>query len=193
MARPRSEDKRNALLAAATHVIATQGLGAPTATIAQEAGVSNGSLFTYFATKADMFNELFLELKADMAAAALEGLPARAELRKRSFHAWRNWMRWAVSNPEKRRALALLTLSEEITSSARSAGHKQPVEKVAELMELMEECRSIGLMRDAPLGFVAAIMNAMAEATMNFMVHDPPNAEKHCKAGFEAFWRVVAR
>ena len=31
------------------------GLGAPTATIAKEAGVSNGSLFTYFETKADLF------------------------------------------------------------------------------------------------------------------------------------------
>ncbi len=153
--------------------------------------MSNGSLFTYFATKGDMFNQLFLELKADMATAALEGLPAGAELRKRTFHAWRNWMRWAVSNPEKRRALAQLYLSEEITSSAPSAGRKQPAEKVAELVDLMEQCRSIGPMQNTPLGFVAAIMNAMAEATMDFMVHDPPNADRHCRAGFEAFWRVV--
>ncbi|MFX5718343.1 TetR/AcrR family transcriptional regulator, partial [Acinetobacter baumannii] len=41
MARPRSEDKRNAILAAAIRVIITQGLSAPTALIAHEAGVSN--------------------------------------------------------------------------------------------------------------------------------------------------------
>ena len=68
MARPRSEDKRNALMAAATRVIVTQGLSAPTAMIAQEAAVSNGSLFTYFETKADLFNQLYLELKAGYAA-----------------------------------------------------------------------------------------------------------------------------
>ena len=89
MARPRSKDKRNALMAAATRVIVTQGLSAPTATIAQEAGVSNGSLFTYFETKADMFNQLYLELKAGMASAALEGLPAEAELREQVFHIWK--------------------------------------------------------------------------------------------------------
>ena len=48
MARPKSDDKRDALVAAAARVIAAQGLSAPTAVIAKEAGVSNGSLFTYF-------------------------------------------------------------------------------------------------------------------------------------------------
>lgn len=189
MARPRSEDKRKALMAAATRVIVAQGLSAPTATIAQEAGVSNGSLFTYFETKADMFNQLYLELKADVASAALEGLPGKAKLREQFFHMWSNWMRWAVSNPEKRSALAQLGVSGEITASARSAGHKT----MAKIAELMERCRSNGPMRDAPTGFVAALMNAMAEATMDFMVQDPPNADKHCKAGFDAFWRVVGK
>ncbi|MGA3213836.1 MAG: TetR family transcriptional regulator, partial [Terriglobales bacterium] len=55
MARPRSEDKRNAPMAAATRVIVIHGLRAPTALIAQEAGVFNGSLFTYFETKTDLF------------------------------------------------------------------------------------------------------------------------------------------
>ena len=44
MARPKSEDKRNAIMEAATRVIAAQGLGAPTMKIAEEAGVANGSL-----------------------------------------------------------------------------------------------------------------------------------------------------
>src|SRR6202161_4805523 len=102
MARPRSEDKRNAIMAAATRVIVTQGLSAPTARIAQGAAVSNGSLFTYFETKADLFSQLYLELKAGMASAALEGLPVKTGLREQFFHIWSNWMSWAVSNPEKR-------------------------------------------------------------------------------------------
>ncbi len=82
MARPRSEEKRNALMAAATRVIARHGMGAPTALIAQEAGVANGSLFTYFGTKADLVNDLYLELKAGQASAVLAGLPAGAALRE---------------------------------------------------------------------------------------------------------------
>ena len=188
MARPRSEDKRNALMAAATRVIITQGLSAPTAMIAQEAAVSNGSLFTYFETKADLFDQLYLELKAGMAAAALEELPAKAELRDQFFHIWSNWMRWAVSNPEKRRALAQFGVSDEITPATRAAGHKT----MTKIAELMERCRSNGPMRDAPKGFVAAVMSSLAEATMDYMVQDPANAKKHCEVGFDALWRVIA-
>jgi diacylglycerol kinase len=42
------------------------------------------------------------------------------------------------------------------------------------------------------MGFVVAIMNSVAEATIDFMSQDPTHARKHSKEGFEAVWRVVA-
>ena len=174
-------------MSAAIHLVAAEGLGVATATIAKEAGVSNGSIFTYFETKADLFNQVYLEMKTGMAAAALKGLPGKAELRDRFFHIWSNWMGWAVNNPEKRRALAHLSVSDEITPESQSAGHKA----MSGIAELMEQCRANGPMRKAPMWFVARIMNAVAEATMDSMVHDPTNAEKHCQAGFDALWRAI--
>ena len=175
-------------MAAATRVIVTHGLSAPTAMIAEEAGVANGSLFTYFETKADLFNQLYLELKNVMASVSLQGLPAQAELREQLFHVWSNWTGWAASNPEKRRALAQLGVSDEITPATRAAGHKT----MAGIAELLERGRANGPLRNAPMGFVAAIVNSLADATMDFMIHDPANAKKHCKTGFDALWRVIA-
>jgi AcrR family transcriptional regulator len=188
MARPKSEDKRNAIIAAATRVIASEGLGAATATMAREAGVANGSLFTYFETKADLFNQLYLELKAEMALAALAGLPAEAELRQQVFHIWSNWLNWAVSRPERRRALAQLGVSEEITPATRAEAHKT----MARIAELLERSRANGPMCDAPMGFVAAIMNSLADATTDFMIQDPINADRHCQVGFDALWRMLS-
>jgi|SRR5215813_3067287 len=188
MARPKSDEKRSAILEAATRVIVTQGLSAPTAGIAKEAGIANGSLFTYFDTKVDLFNQLYLELKEDMASAAMKNIRKDAELREQVFHIWQNWMNWAVSFPEKRRALAQLGVSDEITPSTRSAAHKT----MAGIAELLERTRANGPMRRVPMGFVVAIMNSVAEATMDFMTQDPTNAKKHCEVGFEALWRVVA-
>jgi AcrR family transcriptional regulator len=108
MARPKSKDKRNAIMEATTRVIVSQGLSAPTALIAKEAGISNGSLFTYFETKADLFNQLYLELKTEMTAAAMKDPPENGDLREQVFHAWSNWIDWAVSNPHKRLALRQL-------------------------------------------------------------------------------------
>jgi AcrR family transcriptional regulator len=187
MARPKSEDKRDALLAAAARVIAAQGLSAPTAVIAREAGVSNGSLFTYFETKADLFSQLYLELKTGMAAASLEGLPVQAPLREQFCRIWSSWMRWATSNPGKRRALALLGVSDDITQEARAASHQA----MAEVAELLERARARGPMRDAPMEFVVAMMNSLAETTMDFMISDPANADEHCRAGFDALCRML--
>jgi AcrR family transcriptional regulator len=187
MARPKSEDKRNAIMAAGARVIVTHGLSAPTAMIAREAGVSNGSLFTYFETKTELFNQLYLELKSDMASAALDGLSIEADLRDQMLQLWSNWMGWAVANPEKRSALAQLSVSEEITPASRAAGHKI----MAGVGELLERSRAHGPMRDAPKAFVVAIMNSVAETTMDFMVQEPANADKHCKIGFEAMWRIL--
>jgi AcrR family transcriptional regulator len=188
MARPRSEDKRNAIIAAATRVIVGQGLSAPTALIAQEARISTGSLFTYFETKEDLFNQVYLELKTGMASAALAGFPTRAGLREQLFHLWSNWMGWATASPEKRRALAQLSVSEDVTPATRSAGHKA----MAGVAELLEPIRANGPMRTAPMGLVVEIMNSLAEATMDYMVRDPANAKKHSKTGFDALWRAVS-
>ena len=188
MARPKSDEKRSAILEAATRVIVSQGLSAPTMGIAKEAGVANGSLFTYFETKADLFNQLYLELKQEMAAAAMKKLRKEAEIREQFFHIWQNWMTWAMSFPDKRRALAQLAVSEEITPETRMAGHKT----MAGIAELMERSRAKGPMRTAPMGFVAGLMNSVAEATMDYMVQDPKHAKKHCKSGFDALWRMIA-
>lgn len=186
MARPRSEDKRDAIVAAAIEVIAAQGLSAPTATIAKAAGVATGSLFLYFQTKADLLNAVYVALKSEMAVAVLDGVHARDDVREQLFLAWSNWLQWATSFPKKRRALAHLGVSDEVTPQSRQTGHQA----MAGAAEILERSRSGGPMRDAPLGFVAALMNALAEATIDFIISDPAHADRHRIAGFDAMWRM---
>ena len=187
MARPKSENRRNAIMRAATQVIVAQGLSAPTALIAREAGISNGSLFTYFDTKAELFNQLYLELKTEMAEASLAGLAAEGASREQMFRVWSNWMHWASANPQKRAVLAQLAVSEDMTPATREAGHRA----MGGLAGLLERVRAGGPMRDAPMGFVVAIMNGVAEATIDFMAQEPVRAEVHCQAGFDAMWRII--
>jgi AcrR family transcriptional regulator len=175
-------------MAAATRVIAAEGLGAATATIAKEAGVSNGSLFTYFVTKADLFNQLYVELKSEMAAASLDGLPAEADVRAQMAHLSSRGLHWAVASPEKRRALAQLSVSEEVTAESREIGHQA----MAGIARLLERSRENGPMREAPLALVVGLMNAVADATIECVIGDPAHADELSKAGFEAMWRMLA-
>lgn len=74
MARPKSEDKKQALLEAATAAFAQSGIAASTALIARNAGVAEGTLFRYFATKDDLLNALYLHLKQDLCQTMLANL-----------------------------------------------------------------------------------------------------------------------
>jgi AcrR family transcriptional regulator len=186
MPRPKSDEKRAAILEAATRIIVMQGLSAPTMVIAKEARVANGSLFTYFATKTDLFNQLYLEIKMEMAAGVMN-FPVNAEVREQFFELWKRWMNWAISNPEKRRAIAQLSVSDEITPETRAAGHKM----MAPVADLLERARAHGPMQKVSRVFLVALMNSVAEATMDFMTQDPTNAKKHSKEGFDALWRML--
>jgi AcrR family transcriptional regulator len=187
MARPKSEEKRNAILEAATRIIASQGLGASTASIAAESGVSNGSIFTYFATKSELLNQLYVELKDEVGAVALNGVAENKCARDQVRHAWTNWLKWATSNPDKRRTLAQLSVSDEITMESKQIGRRS-FEGMGELLELS---RADGPMAKAPMTLVVALMNGLAEATMDLMTQDPKNAADHSAAAFDAMWRML--
>ncbi|MBR7832230.1 TetR/AcrR family transcriptional regulator [Actinospica durhamensis] len=189
MARPRNEVRRLAILSAATHVIASQGIGAAsTAVIAKGAGVSNGSLFTYFDTKTQLLNELYVELKSEMAQAATADLPPHATAREQVRHMWRHWARWATDNPAKRRVLAQLQVADEITAES----HQQVAAASASIADLLERARVGGPVQDAALGFVLTLANALAEAAIDEMIRDPEHAAANADTAFEALWRVLA-
>jgi len=188
MPRPKSDDKRNAILDAATRIIATQGLSAPTALIAKEAGISTGSLFTYFGTKTELLNQLYVDLKTEMASTALAGLPTEKDVRSQMAYLWSGWLQWATSSPDKRRALAQLSVSDEINQQSREIGRRA----MAGVAALLERSRGKGAMRAAPLGFVANLLNAVADATVDFIILDPTNADAHQATGFDAMWRMIS-
>ncbi len=187
MARPRSDKKRKAIMTAAIKMIAAQGLSAPTAMIGKAAGVSNGALFTYFETKADLLNQLYIELKTELAAATTAGLPAEAGARDQVLHVWNGWLRWAISHPQERRALAHLGVSNDVTAES----HQAASQLYAGVATLLDRSRANGPMRDAPLMFVASLVTGVVDATIDYMMRDPADAEKHAAAGFEALWRVL--
>ena len=188
MARPLSEDKRTAILDAATEVVAMLGISAPTAKIASGAGVAEGTLFTYFANKDELLNRLYLELKMDLRDAMMAGYPAGKSLIERMRHVWVRYVGWGSANPSKRKAVRQLAVSDRITEESK----KLTGGAFAEFHTLMRECASSGALSHQPASFVAAIMSAIADTTMDFIAREPAQAKRYTKAGFDAFWNAVA-
>jgi|SRR5712672_3647575 AcrR family transcriptional regulator len=188
MARPLSEDKRIAILEAASEVVAMLGVSATTAKIAKGADVAEGTLFTYFATKDELLNQLYLALKMDLRDAMMTGYPVGKSLMNRNRHVWDRFISWGSAHPLKRRALRQLAVSDRITEKSK----RLVANAFGEFDDMMRECAAGGAMRHQPASFVAAIMSAIADTAMDFIAREPAQAKRYTKAGFDAFWKAVA-
>jgi AcrR family transcriptional regulator len=186
MARVRSPEKRSAILRAAVYEIAEAGLGAPTAKIARRAGVATGTLFTYFANKEQLLNELYLDLKAEVYVRVNADFPHQGILEQRARHIWCSFLHWAVEFPEKRKVSAQLNLSDLITPETRMRTARERSTIDATLSALGTR----GALRGLPAGFATATMAAMQEATMEFIAKKPKQRKQLIERAFQVFWRA---
>lgn len=188
MARLKSEEKRQAILAAAAAAIAERGVSAPTSAIAKGAGVAEGSIFTYFADKDVLLNELYLSIKASLYQHLSEGYPARASIAERLEHVWAAYIAWGAAEPAQRAAMAQLAVSEKITTENRLEGERM----FGDIGRLFEDGVAHGVIRQQPAGFTAGLVTTIAETTIAFMHRHPEQADAYRQAGFEAIWRSIA-
>lgn len=122
MARPKSEDKKQALLDAATTAFAQSGIAASTALIARKAGVAEGTLFRYFATKDDLLNALYLHLKQDLCQTMLANLDRTITLPKEhTRNVWNSYVDWGIRNPVAHAAIRQIGVSEKLSAETEQA------------------------------------------------------------------------
>lgn len=189
MARPKSDDKRNAILLAATRVFAERGLGAATSAISAEANVAEGTLFIYFKTKDDLLNALYREIKLELADAMMSDFPRKKSVPSRLQHIWDRFTQWGVANSDQCRVLAQLQISDRLTDESRTAGSAP----FAEIETMARDAITHHIIRDLPLAFISATMETAIQTTMRFMTSDPPNSDTYRTIGFDMFWRGIAK
>lgn len=189
MARPRSEDKRNAILDAAISEFAARGAwSTPTSAISKTAGVAEGTLFTYFASKEILVNELYRALKLELADVMLSTYPKDADAKTRIRHVWDRYVGWGVANPQKFKVMAQLRVSDQVTDESRAFG----LAPFAEIEHLASDCIRRKIIRYYPVPFIGAMLGGLAETTMVFVAEAKDSRVDYCAAGFETFWQGIA-
>ena len=187
MARPLSEDKRDAILASAADLVAALGTSAPTAKIARGAGVAEGTLFTYFPDKDALLEALFLDIEGELAAALT--VDSAGTPRERMRLMWDRVIDWSAANPARMKALKQLKVSDRIGAECRRCGERLFADFKAVLEEAMAGHAGEALSTD----YVGALLNAIAEITLDFVAREPGRHDHHRALGFETFWRAIAR
>jgi AcrR family transcriptional regulator len=189
MAKPKSEDKRNAILSAASQIFAQRGLGAPTVAITSAAGIAEGTLFTYFKTKDDLINALYREIKLELADAMMSGFPRKQSVRNRLQHVWNHFVDWGVANPNEQRILKQIQVWGRLTEESKNAGFAP----FAEIQRITDDAVTQRIYKDIPQAFIGAALSALAEMTMDFVRQEPQKAEVYRTAGFEMLWAGITR
>jgi AcrR family transcriptional regulator len=191
MARPKSEDKRNAILDAATRLFAERGLtAAPTLEISKQAGIAEGTLFTYFKTKDDLINALYREIKLELADAMMSDFPRKKNVRTRLRHVWDRYVNWGIANPKQRKVLAQLQVSEVLTNESRDAGGAPFVEFQIMIRDAIEQRV---FRNDLPVELISKSLAALVEATIDLTVSNRSKAKQYRASGFQMFWVGITK
>jgi len=191
VARPKSEDKRSAILDAATRLFAERGLAAaPTSEISKRAGVAEGTLFTYFETKDDLINSLYREIKLELADAMMSDFPRKKNVRTRLRHVWDRYVNWGIANPKQRKVLAQLQVSEVVTKESKDAGGAPFVEFQTMIRDAIEQRI---FRNDLPVELISKSLAVLVEATIDLTVSNPSKAKNYRDSGFQMFWAGITK
>jgi AcrR family transcriptional regulator len=188
MARPLSEEKRQALLDAAADFVAASGTGASTARIAKAAGVSVGTLFTYFPTKDDLLNQLFVDIETNLTETMLAPYPADASAKDRLFAVWNRLIDWGLKQATARKALRQLKVSDRVTAESRRQCHAMQLDARA----MVEECLAGHAAPDRIAFYIDTILFDLADISINAITARPKESDAIRQAGFDLFWNGSA-
>lgn len=188
MARPLSEEKRQALLESAAKLVATLGTGASTAKIAQAAGVSEGTLFVYFPTKDDLLNQLFVEIETDLAETMLAPYSKSEGARDELNHIWNRLIDWGLTNPLWRKAMRQLKVSDRVTVQSR----RRCEAMLSEARAMVEQCLSEHADPGRAAFYIDTILFGLADITIDAIAANPKDRESIRQAGFDLFWKGTA-
>lgn len=187
MSRPKSDDKRKAILEAAMDLFAARGIGqAPTSAISAAAGVAEGTLFTYFKTKDELLNELYRELRKELDR-ELADYPFRADAQTRLRFVWDRYLNLAMKYPKRLKVLQQLRVSGRLFKDSET-----PTMALMEILHSTKEAAELGGFKHASAEFLVLLFRAQAEATVEFInAHRDLEAESR-EIGFRMIWRGLA-
>lgn len=189
MARPLSSEKRESILAAASALIANQGIGISTATIAKAAGVGEGTLFTYFSTKDELLNQLYLDLSQSLVSSLLTDFPKIGDSRDRIFHLMSRLIEWGVTNHSGHRAKCHLRASDRISPET----HRTAESLFRGLRKIVEDCLKGHVSPVLSSFYIDSVFPGITEITIEAILAQPKEREALTQACFELFWKGIKK
>ena len=185
-------EKEILIIEAATRLFAKDGIGVPTARIAKEAGVSNGTLFNYFETKQALIDGVYLYIKENMAKEVLENINPENHIEDILLCLWHSVIHWACRNPLNNKVLDCLYSSQQLGDEAVQACENL----FAVILEAAEQAVQDDIVTGgAPSELLSEIAHAQLGATIYYIQRNEikeSEIDKVIQSSFRVFWNGIA-
>jgi AcrR family transcriptional regulator len=181
------------ILDAAAGVLLAQGFAAASMDqIRQAAGISNGSLYHHFPTKAALADALYAHTLRGFHAQMLGAIGPRTSAQNGVKGLVRVYVQWVLANPGPARLLHALRAGGALTAGGEWAGANE--EGFGRLAQWIATQVQAGEMRELPFGVWMALVFAPVMALTRQWVTDPnPVVPPKVRTALEhAAWMAVA-
>lgn len=184
-------DKREQILRAALKLFVEFGFhGTPTSRIAQEAGVSNGTLFHYFKTKDELVVGLYVYIKTDMAgcidATHEDGETIKTTFRKMYIAS----MYWALEHPVEFRFTQQFHSSPYLSMVSDAEILKQ----TQSIMVMMNEAIEARVLKPLPVDFLFTLISSHIAGINEYMLAAKLDADRQkeiISQSFDLIWDMM--
>jgi AcrR family transcriptional regulator len=181
------------VLEAATQVFLRHGFAAASMDqVRQEAGVSNGSLYHHYPTKAQLADALYAHTLRDFHATLMTAIHGRATAQSGVKGLVRNYIQWVVDNPSSARLLHQLRRSGGLADAGQwTTANAEGFEVLAVWLRQKVDA---GEMRDLPFPiWTAVVFSPAISLTPHWARQAKPEVAPKVRAALEhAAWMAVA-
>ncbi len=172
-------------------MLSVHGTSVPTAKIAQQAAVSNGTLFNYYPTKKALLDGVYLSIKKEVSAHVINQVARETKhIEDLVLYLWQQYISWAMANTLKQQVASLLRGSFAISDEARAS-----VDEIFSFINIkLEEAQNKQIIRDMPTEFlceiaVAQILATIQHARINNLTQQ--QLSQLIQQSFEVYWKGI--
>jgi len=183
--------KNEKILEAAIKLLAEHGTAVATAKIAQQAAVSNGTLFNYYPTKQALLDGVYLSIKKEVSTQVINQIAKETKhIKDLILYLWQQYISWAMANSLKQQVASLLRASRVISDEARAS-----VDEIFSFINIkLEEAQNKQIIRNMPTEFLCEIAVAQMLATVQHARVNHFNQQQLnqlIQQSFEVYWNGI--
>lgn len=185
-------DKRQHIIDRCAHIFLDSGVRTPTAKIAKECGVSNGTLFNYFPTKQNLIDDVFCAIVDEYTEYFMKDFGEHEGTKASLFAIWQSYFTWAMNNPEKHQAWNLLLMSNVLTPETLQKGNSlfdpccEMIAEASKNGELVDQS-------DVYITNVAAMQLLAALRFANSQELKGESLDRFIQESFDIYWKGIIR